>query len=145
MTIVLTNTAKEFPDFDLSTLPAIPRGFIDQSWHNDTCPSFRNEELKLTLHVDYAKPEDREHAETARFSLVRVDYEHDLTDADRAYLYEGNDWNGVLIALAEVRLARQLDELGGADNVGYADAYDAAMDIASQLGIKARMDILFSA
>ena len=28
----------EFPDFDLEVLPEI-EGFVDNSWHNDSCPS----------------------------------------------------------------------------------------------------------
>ena len=33
----------EFPDYPLADLPALPEGFADLSWHNDTCPSYLDE------------------------------------------------------------------------------------------------------
>ena len=36
-TIAFPNVIKEFPDYDLATLPPIPSGWVDSSWHNDIC------------------------------------------------------------------------------------------------------------
>jgi hypothetical protein len=32
---------QEFPNFDPATMPEIPTGWEDISWHNDACPSLR--------------------------------------------------------------------------------------------------------
>lgn len=88
----------EFPNFPVADMPAIPVGFADISWHNDACPMFRDEARKLTIQVDYAKPEDRESPDCVRFALVREDFEG--TDADREFLAETDDWNEILTAIA---------------------------------------------
>lgn len=93
----MSNFRTEFPDFNAADMPAIPAGFVDQSWHNDACPSFRNEERHLTLYIDYANPDQREFPDCVRFSVVREDY--DGTDADRAHLAETDDWEEVLAAI----------------------------------------------
>lgn len=64
------NMATEHPAFDQSTLPAIPAGFQDVSWVNDSCPSFLNEAAGLIIFVDYHDEEDREQAGEPRFSLA---------------------------------------------------------------------------
>lgn len=63
----------EFTDFPANTLPVIPAGFVDCSWHNDTCPSFVNEEAGLMVFVDYLDPDKREFPESLRFSLHTYD------------------------------------------------------------------------
>lgn len=77
--------AKEFPDFDQATLPTIPAGFEDTSWHNDACPSFQHEGLGLHLFIDYADPDDREMGSPFRFrvdQLVKQSYiDNDGKDA----------------------------------------------------------------
>lgn len=65
--------SRAFPDFDVTTLPALPAGFVDISNKNDACPSFWHDEKQLKLWVDYAQPEDRENSEALRFSLVLTD------------------------------------------------------------------------
>ena len=62
----------EFPDFDYE-LPVIP-GFVDQSWHNDVCPSLVNEELDVILWCDYADASKREMPDLKRFHLIRGEY-----------------------------------------------------------------------
>lgn len=59
----------EFPDFDETTMPVIPAGFEDVSWHNDTCPSFLNETAGLIIFVDFADVTLREFDDGKRFSL----------------------------------------------------------------------------
>lgn len=70
---------KEFPDYLANDLPAMPAGFVDASWHNDTCPSAHNAEARLTVWCDYTDEAKREFPEDAgRFSLCRTD-EHGAT------------------------------------------------------------------
>ena len=64
---------KEFPDFEPATHPAIPEGFEDVSWHNETCPHFHNKALRLSIFVDFAAPEAREFPESPRFSVATTD------------------------------------------------------------------------
>ena len=82
----------EFPDFPEADMPAMPEGFVDASWKNDSCPCFVSEAAGLTLFVDYADASSREFPETTRFSLVRQATDERLVDTD--------DWNAVLAAIA---------------------------------------------
>lgn len=53
----------EFPTFDPATMPAMPDGFVDNSWGNDMCPNFILNLPGLRwveIWVDFANPEDRE-------------------------------------------------------------------------------------
>lgn len=59
----------EFPDYPADGMPVLPAGFVDCSWHNDTCPSFFNETLGLYVFIDYPDREMREFPECPRFSL----------------------------------------------------------------------------
>lgn len=71
--------AKAFPDFDISTLPAIPAGFEDASWKNDACPRYINKNLGLCLWIDYLDVAERENA-GPRFILEPVDTDDDITE-----------------------------------------------------------------
>jgi hypothetical protein len=87
--------AREFTDFDQSTLPAIPADWQDSSWHNDACPSFTiGDTAGAFLHVfiDYADPDERELSE--RYSLSVVDEQGDWTD-----LLRTDDWPAILEAV----------------------------------------------
>lgn len=90
----------EFPEFLAEDIPAMPEGFVDQSWHNDSCPSFRHEGAELTIYVEAADPAARDYEGVCRFGLT-MDGRDGQTDADRVYLYEGDDWNEVLRLVAE--------------------------------------------
>lgn len=89
----------EFPDFDPATMPAIPAGFDDVSWHNDACPSFLNEALGLIIFVDFADADKREFPETERFTLGRWDNGNTGND-----VCSSDDW-GVITAAAESEAA----------------------------------------
>ncbi len=103
----------EFTDFDPATMPAIPEGFEDESWCNDTCPSFHNAELELTIFVDYADPAMREIENEDRFSLSE-----DPRDARGSrvgvmtLMLATSDWNEILQKLADIKseLDRQSPE-----------------------------------
>lgn len=63
--------ATEFPDFDLATLPAIPEGWVDASWHNDASPCYEATAhgRLIRIFVDYADAAQREIADGPRFSV----------------------------------------------------------------------------
>ncbi|OCC05135.1 hypothetical protein BA190_09470 [Labrys sp. WJW] len=77
----------EFPDFDPATLPAIPAHWVDQSWHNDMCPSWAAG--LATVFVDHVQPEKRDIPDLPRFSVM----------VGEAEAYSGDDWQAVLAAV----------------------------------------------
>lgn len=54
----MSHYLREFPDYD-STLPSLD-GFIDNSWHNDTCPAMINTTWDFVLFCEYENPSLRE-------------------------------------------------------------------------------------
>lgn len=87
---------KEFPDFDPATMPEIPAGFEDRSWHNDGCPSFVHEKFGLAISIDFADIDLRESGEDGpRFLMYRV--EPDGSWHDEPFL-ETSDWEAVVKA-----------------------------------------------
>lgn len=97
--------AYEFPDYSLTDLPAIPADWIDDSWHNDVCPSFvilaqRSEtDQYVKVWVDYKDPEKREINPDERYCVCR--YEADSTPFDGGL--STNDWGAVLHRVAAER------------------------------------------
>ena len=82
----------EFPDYDIATLPAIPDHWVEDSWHNDACPSFTAADGKLKIYVDYDSPELREFPEIAfRYSISSYN-----DDGDILQHLETNDWLAVV-------------------------------------------------
>lgn len=105
---------KEFPDFPEADMPAIPEGFADSSWHNDSSPSFTSEALGLRIWIDFADPEQRDIREGCRFGLEPSDNLDEITDPIAT-----DDWAVILAAVEDERsmLAYCLEELakgGGA-------------------------------
>ena len=47
-----------FPEYDQTTLPAIPATWVDTSWRNDVCPSWQFGEYQIF--IDHANPTERE-------------------------------------------------------------------------------------
>ena len=65
----------EFPDFDY-TIPNLGKGWEDNSWHNDVCPSMDyplGGEKILRIWFDYADPEMRE-CGGGRYALAIGEY-----------------------------------------------------------------------
>lgn len=90
----MTTFDREFPDFPAADMPAIPEGFVDVSWKNDSCPSFLNVDAGLVLFVDYLDPELREEPTCPRFSLGVWD------DGSTGWtLAATDDWAEILAAL----------------------------------------------
>ena len=99
----------EFPDFDPTTLPAIPPTWTDTSWHNDACPSFFTE-TGFTVFVDYQKAASREHPETKRFTVLATP---DGQRGNAESVLDTDDWNEVLaFLLAETFSASLKEDLG---------------------------------
>ncbi|BCJ90012.1 hypothetical protein IZ6_07470 [Terrihabitans soli] len=89
----------EFPDFPEADLPELPPGFTDESWRNDTCPSFHNAAARLTLYCDYADPASRDHPEVPRYSLYETDEDGCLTGTE---IVSTDDWT-IILAKIEAR------------------------------------------
>jgi hypothetical protein len=90
---------KEFPDFPAIGMPAIPEGFADSSWHNDSCPSLISEALGLRIWIDYVQVELREHADDGyRFVLMPENNDDDITEHVCT-----DDWAAILEAVEEER------------------------------------------
>ncbi len=49
-----------FPEFDMATLPFIPKDWMDISWRNDVCPSWQSNGYQIF--VNFANPDDREYS-----------------------------------------------------------------------------------
>jgi hypothetical protein len=101
-------TAREFPSFDLATMPDVPAHWEETSWHNDACPSFIITD-SLGVFVDFADPAMsdfpnwRRDGKMKRFSLCPMrDRQHiSSDDADAEGLPENiqtDDWNELLSA-----------------------------------------------
>lgn len=87
---------QEFPDYPVDQFPSpIPAGWVDESWHNNVCPSFIATEADgraLTVWIDYPDPAQREFPDSRRFS-VSV---HDEDGDDCVNALESDDWDGFL-------------------------------------------------
>jgi hypothetical protein len=94
----MTKYQTEFSDFPAADMPAIPQGFGDNSWHNDSCPCFISEELGLRIWVDYADKQQREIPDGARFALEPSDNEDNITEP-----VVSDDWSVILAAVEEER------------------------------------------
>lgn len=84
----------------------IPEGFVDESWNQDVCPKFYNEELGVVLWVEEPDASKREFPEMGRFCLVRVT---PLEDGDFEFsnppdvICESESFDDVLAALAKLK------------------------------------------
>ena len=85
--------AKEFPEFDQSTLPSIPDTWIDNSWHNDASPSFVVESASVQVFISEANESEREIEiqGASRFNVLSI------ADATLDHcLLSTDDWSAVL-------------------------------------------------
>ncbi|CAM3992353.1 hypothetical protein BOTU111921_05310 [Bordetella tumbae] len=89
----LERLRREFPNFDITTLPTLPDGFFDASSYIDAAPSFENEERSLKVYVDYASYADRESGRSQRFCVSR--YDEEAGDFEDVAL-STNDWAEVM-------------------------------------------------
>lgn len=89
----LDRLRREFPDYDITTLPTLPEGYFDTSSYIDAAPSFQNEEGTLKVYVDYANYADRDSGRSQRYCVSRYDEEEE--DFEDVAL-STNDWAEVV-------------------------------------------------
>ncbi|NEX60104.1 hypothetical protein [Noviherbaspirillum galbum] len=137
---------REFPNFGVLDVQ-IPGGFVDVSWHNNACPSWRVEKGNghyLQLFVDYARPEDRDTPTLPRFSLH-------LHDAHMDYItpvIQSNDYADILALLENYAsampkvvidhvstLSREQMNAWYESNVGYRPDDDAELTL-DEIGLQ---------
>jgi hypothetical protein len=66
----------EFPSFPENGIPVEilhNEEWNDNSWHNDTCPSFVHVGGRAYLFVEYPNKADREYPESSRFTVYCLD------------------------------------------------------------------------
>jgi len=93
----------DFPDFDPETMPHIPDGFEDVSFHNDICPHFVSDPLELEIWVDYLDKDKREFPDWPRF---RVSPQRAGTEIEGESL-ETDNWEEVVAFVDRVRARKQ--------------------------------------
>lgn len=93
-----------FADYPVATMIPIPESWTEESWHNDTAPSFSPCAGPMgemaQVWIDYEDPAAREIPEAARFSFCRRDAIGELTA-----LYAGDDYGELLRHVAIEQLA----------------------------------------
>lgn len=104
----------EFPDFPPADMPAIPADWQDESWHNDSCPSFYAPGKGVRVFVDYADPDLRDIPDMPRFSVHRVPC--------GTVLFQGDDWQGVLAFLAGYQPRVKKADLAEVSDIAIAGA-----------------------
>jgi len=67
----------EFPKYDPTTLPKLPKGFVETSWHNDACPSWEGSFGRLKLYIDWQEPSQRDTPSSRRFTLCELSIDGD--------------------------------------------------------------------
>ncbi len=99
--------ANQFGDYPADAFPALPEGFVDSSWGNDTCPSMWNEAEALHIFCDYPDATMREIAETPRFSMLHDLPTGDPSDpVDHVDIAASDEWSDILRGLEAFRIAR---------------------------------------
>ena len=98
------NWRREFPDYPPLAMPPIPAGWHDESWHNDTAPSFSPCSGPMgeasQVWIDYPDPASREISEASRFSLCRRNALDETTT-----VYHGDDYAELVEHAAREALA----------------------------------------
>lgn len=101
---------KEFPSFGdepgiLGIVRSIPPQWLDESWHNDTMPSFclpygpENEDAGFRLWIGEVNVADREMQCGSRFGLMKGPYGD---PANTVVLLETDDWATMLDAISKL-------------------------------------------
>lgn len=88
----------EFPDLPLADFPTMPPGFTDSSWHNDACPSMKNEAIRVLVFIEYADPAMREVPMAKRFMVQFLNADGVVIDGESITVTD--DWAEVLALIA---------------------------------------------
>ncbi len=94
----------EFPEF-IGEMPAIPDGWQDSSWRNDTCPSFTLPAVAgvmVQVWIEREAAALRELPESARFHIHVYGCEH---SEPLRVPYSGDDWADCVAVMEAERLA----------------------------------------
>ncbi len=83
--------AVEHPRFPLDALPAIPAGWVDTSWGNDTGPSFEAPN-GMTIYLSYPDSHTRDDEPDTRFGIV-------LHGDETIDILSTDDWTEVLAVI----------------------------------------------
>lgn len=90
----------EFPSFGVMPEVAdlIARGYTDESWHNDSAPTFIAPDLKTRVWIEHADPAQREYPDGPRFGVEAGHYSHEAyaPTFDLDIVHAGDDWAEVL-------------------------------------------------
>lgn len=104
-----TQAMLEFPEWDVAYSPPIPSAWVETSWHNDACPSWRaypTHELSdvemqtarlLVVFVDFLDPAQRDVGDGPRYS---VDWSN--ADGTCCSIFGSDDWDQVLAHVADL-------------------------------------------
>ena len=91
----------EFRFFDYE-IPTIPEGFVDDSWHNNVCPSFIKvlDDQLITFWVDYKNPKRRERTFGKQFFITTEPNNDDINDVN--LVFETDSWDEVISKIDEI-------------------------------------------
>lgn len=98
---------EQFPEFKAEDMPPMPEGFIDNSWHNDTCPCAQRPidgPYHLVLWVENPKESRREFAGNSRYALVLSAGDSNFCEV----VIESDSWDDIILALSPMSLADTL-------------------------------------
>lgn len=89
----------EFSDYDGDFV--VPKGFVDNSWHNDVCPRIWNRSVDQTIEVsvwqDYVDPEKREYANQKRYTF---DME---VNGETVMVFNADEWKDIEPFIESIR------------------------------------------
>jgi hypothetical protein len=77
--------------------------FTDQSWHNDSCPTFINAAQTLRVWIEHPDADKRETPGQNRYAVEKDDFNPDtyVPSFNPNIIHEGSDWRAVLACIAE--------------------------------------------
>tara|TARA_R110000868_G_scaffold199366_2_gene445990 strand:- start:705 stop:1079 length:375 start_codon:yes stop_codon:yes gene_type:complete len=92
----------EWPTWATSDMPALPAGWIDQSWRHDLMPHFVNPELGLGLWVDHSDPALASWPQEDRFLLQGIDNEGSWDGINETQFFS-SDWAAIAARIADAQ------------------------------------------
>jgi len=105
---------REFPDYDVTTLPAMPDGFECTAWHNDAMPVWfegsSNDKLSpgvMQISADFPNEADREY-QGEYPGIKRFAVQMHTHDGQWEFVLETDEGNEIVPVVAYVRYVRRL-------------------------------------
>lgn len=123
--------AAEFPNYPIESLPAIPEGWEDTSWHNDMYPTFsaytRTDDAFIRVLIDHPEPAQRAMGGprylACWFDGTGAQFQEDFL------IVETEEWSALLAAVAAEIAKSSLEGLGfllyhtGGGNMAHARSF----------------------